>query len=81
MESTPRKPGPKAAVIPGITPGYPEMMTPGEVASYLRVNSKTVTRYAGRGLLRSVKTLGGHRRYYKDEVVALGERQASCRTP
>ena len=48
-----------------------ELMTPAEVALLMRVDPKTVTRWAKRGWLTSVRTLGGHRRYYKDEVTAL----------
>ncbi|WP_344899500.1 BldC family transcriptional regulator [Actinomadura meridiana] len=48
-----------------------ELLTPGEVATMFRVDPKTVTRWAQTGKLTSVRTLGGHRRYRKEEVVAL----------
>lgn len=56
-----------------ITPFSPEdtLLTPAEVATRFRVDSKTVTRWAQAGRLRSFKTLGGHRRYSAAEVAAL----------
>lgn len=43
---------------------HPEpLLTPAEVAKLFRVDPKTVTRWAQAGRLRSVRTLGGHRRY------------------
>lgn len=47
------------------------LLTPSEVAGMFRVDPKTVTRWAKAGQLRSVRTLGGHRRYWEDEVQAL----------
>lgn len=44
------------------------LLTPGEVASKLRVDAKTVTRWAERGLLRSIKTPGGHTRLFTSDV-------------
>jgi excisionase family DNA binding protein len=52
-------------------PRMPELLTPGEVAQMFRVDPKTVTRWAQSGRLRSVRTIGGHRRYYKTEIEAL----------
>jgi len=49
----------------------PDLMTPGEVADLFKVDPKTVTRWAATRKLRSVRTPGGHRRYYRDEVVAM----------
>lgn len=48
-----------------------ELMTPAEVATVFRVDPKTVTRWAKDGKLRSVRTLGGHRRYSTSEVMGL----------
>jgi excisionase family DNA binding protein len=48
-----------------------ELMTPAEVAKTFRVDPKTVTRWAKAGKLRSIRTLGQHRRYYKHEIEAL----------
>lgn len=47
------------------------LMTPGEVAALLRVDAKTVTRWAERGLIGSIKTPGGHNRFRKTEVDAI----------
>lgn len=47
------------------------LMTPGEVAQLLRVSPKTVSRWASTGRLRSVRTPGGHRRFYTADVRAL----------
>lgn len=51
-----------------------ELMTPGEVASRFRVNPKTVTRWADKGLLRAVRTPGGHRRFVAADVRAWFEK-------
>jgi len=50
---------------------YEPLLTPGEVAGLLRVDIKTVTRWAKDGKLRSVRTPGGHRRYSEAQVLAL----------
>jgi excisionase family DNA binding protein len=42
----------------------PELLTPGEVARLFRVDPKTVTRWADRGQLPSIRTLGGRRRFH-----------------
>jgi len=47
------------------------LLTPAEVAAMLRVDPKTVTRWAQQGKLRSIRTLGGHRRYREAEVQAF----------
>ncbi len=46
-------------------------MTPGEVAAVFRVDPKTVTRWAKTGKLDSIRTLGGVRRYYADQVAGF----------
>jgi excisionase family DNA binding protein len=50
------------------------LLTPAEVAALFRVDPKTVTRWAQQGKLRSIRTLGGHRRYREAEVQAFLER-------
>lgn len=47
------------------------LMTPGEVADLWKVDPKTVTRWAERGLLNSIKTPGGHTRFFQDEIHKL----------
>jgi excisionase family DNA binding protein len=44
------------------------LLTPAEVAALFRVDPKTVTRWAKAGKLSSIRTLGGHRRYKREEV-------------
>lgn len=46
-------------------------MTPGEVAVLFKVDPKTVTRWAAVGRVRSIRTPGGHRRFYRAEIMAL----------
>lgn len=48
-----------------------KLLTPAEVAALFRVDPKTVTRWAKAGKLSSIRTLGGHRRYWEAEVRAL----------
>jgi excisionase family DNA binding protein len=47
------------------------LLTPAEVAALFRVDPKTVTRWARSGMLTSLRTLGGHRRYRESEVRKL----------
>lgn len=49
----------------------PELLTPAEVAYIFRVDPKTVTRWAKAGKLRCIKTVGGHRRYFREDFAAL----------
>jgi excisionase family DNA binding protein len=44
------------------------LLTPAEVASMLRVDPKTVTRWAKQGKLSSIRTPGNHRRFSEPEV-------------
>ncbi len=50
--------------------GENELLTPAEVAELFRVSPKTVTRWAQAGKLSVVRTLGGHRRFRREEVAA-----------
>lgn len=46
-----------------------ELLTPGEVAELLRVDARTVTRWAKTGKLpAAVRTPGGHRRYRRGDL-------------
>ena len=56
---------------PAIAAEYEPLLTPAEVATLFRVDSKTVTRWAKEGKLTSIRTLGGHRRYKEAEIRAL----------
>lgn len=50
---------------------FEELLTPREVANLMRVDPKTVNRWATAGRLVSTRTLGGHRRYSGQQVRAL----------
>jgi excisionase family DNA binding protein len=47
------------------------LLTPAEVAAMFRVDAKTVVRWAKAGKLETLRTLGGHRRFYESQVRAL----------
>jgi excisionase family DNA binding protein len=49
------------------------LLTRAEVAEIFQVSPSTVTRWAEAGMLPSVKTLGGHRRYEAKAVLALAQ--------
>ncbi len=53
------------------------LLTPAEVAALFRVDPKTVTRWAKAGKLQSIRTLGGHRRYWESEVRSLLDRSTA----
>jgi excisionase family DNA binding protein len=48
-----------------------KLLTPGEVAALFRVDPKTVTRWALKGQITSIRTPGGHRRFRESEIRAL----------
>lgn len=50
-----------------------DLLTPAEVATMFKVDSRTVTRWANTGLLPYIRTLGGHRRFKKAEIHAIIE--------
>ncbi|WP_110208855.1 BldC family transcriptional regulator [Nocardioides daejeonensis] len=47
------------------------LLTPAEVAALFRVDPKTVTRWAKAGKISSIRTLGGHRRFRREEIMTL----------
>lgn len=49
------------------------LLTPGEVAAVFRVDPKTVTRWAARGRIAAIRTVGGHRRFRESDVRRLLE--------
>ncbi|MDH2425729.1 BldC family transcriptional regulator [Sphaerisporangium sp. TRM90804] len=55
---------------------FAEILTPAEVAAIFRVDPRTVTRWAKQGHLTHFWTLGGHRRFHRDEVQTLINGQA-----
>lgn len=50
-----------------------ELMTPAEVSHGLRRDPKTITRWARAGKFLSIRTPGGHRRYFRLQVDALAK--------
>jgi excisionase family DNA binding protein len=50
---------------------FRQLLTPAEVAAIFNVHPKSVTRSAKQGKLPSVRTVGGHRRYFEDDVRAF----------
>ncbi|WP_235736530.1 BldC family transcriptional regulator [Nocardioides alcanivorans] len=52
------------------------LLTPAEVAALFRVDPKTVTRWAKAGKISSIRTLGGHRRFRKEEIMSLLQEQS-----
>ncbi len=54
-----------------------ELMTPAEVGVHLGVDTKTVARWASAGRLPSIRTLGGHRRYRRSDIVAIAAASVS----
>jgi excisionase family DNA binding protein len=48
-----------------------KLLTPGEVGKLFRCDAKTVTRWAAAGKIGSIRTPGGHRRFFESEVRAL----------
>ncbi|MBM9433904.1 BldC family transcriptional regulator [Flaviflexus equikiangi] len=48
-----------------------DLLTPSQVAALFHVDPKTVTRWANAGKLSSIRTLGGHRRFRREEVEKL----------
>ncbi|MFT4128438.1 MAG: BldC family transcriptional regulator [Gordonia sp. (in: high G+C Gram-positive bacteria)] len=66
-------PSADAVITPGIASQH--TLTPGQVAAMFNVNPKTVARWASSGILGSIRTPGGHRRFREDDVVALLNRR------
>jgi excisionase family DNA binding protein len=51
----------------------PRYLRTAQVAEFLQVSPKTVSRWAQEGMLPYIRTLGGHRRYPDAEIRALLE--------
>lgn len=49
----------------------PQLLTPGEVARVVRVDPKTVTRWAQAGRINAIKTPGGHKRFPLEIVISM----------
>lgn len=51
-----------------------EYLTVGEVARLLHVSPKTISRWAALDLMPCLVTLGGHRRFHREDVAAIVRR-------
>jgi excisionase family DNA binding protein len=49
----------------------PPLMTPQEVAAALGISERTMRRWAETGRLGCIRTVGGHRRYFRQQVELL----------
>lgn len=58
-----------------------DLLTPAEVASLFRVDSKTVGRWHQAGRIVAIRTPGGHRRFRKSDIKALLEGDGAESTP
>ena len=52
-------------------------LTPSQAARILHVSPKTVDRWADQGRIPCVVTLGGHRRFSRDAVLAVADQMAA----
>ena len=58
-----------------------EYLRPAEVARILHVSTKTVTRWASQGWLPCLVTLGGHRRFRREDVEEVARKMATRPNP
>ncbi|TDC70082.1 BldC family transcriptional regulator [Actinomadura sp. GC306] len=63
--------GGEPVIVDGWDFGAGQLLTPGDVATMFRVEPKTVTRWADGGKLASIRTLGGVRRFSRQQVEHL----------
>ncbi len=61
-------PGPPSPVPPAAPAGDRAFLSRGEVAKLFGVSVSTVTRWARTGLLKAVRTPGGHYRFRAEEM-------------
>jgi excisionase family DNA binding protein len=67
-----------AEATPGRKQTGEDYVTPGEAARHLHVSPKTINRWANDGRIPCIVTLGGHRRFLREDVDAA-VRQMSAR--
>jgi excisionase family DNA binding protein len=63
----------------GHEPDLLGLLSPAEAAAMLHVDVATLARWSHEGRLRAVRTVGGHRRYYATDVMALARIKRSDR--
>jgi excisionase family DNA binding protein len=54
-------------------PRHSDYVTPGEAARALHVSPKTINRWANEGRIPCIVTLGGHRRFRREDIEAAGQ--------
>jgi len=54
-----------------------DYVRPGDAARYLHVSPKTINRWANDGKIPCVLTLGGHRRFRREDIDAAVRRMAA----
>lgn len=54
-----------------------QYVKPGEAARLLHVSPKTIDRWALAGRIPCIVTLGGHRRFRMDHILAVAEQMAT----
>ena len=65
--------------VRSVDEGSRRYLTRGEVARLFEVSPATIARWAREGRLPHVSTLGGHRRYRAEEILAIVEKLARHR--
>ncbi|HVM13069.1 MAG TPA: helix-turn-helix domain-containing protein [Egibacteraceae bacterium] len=55
------------------SPAQRDYLTPGEAARILHVSPKTVNRWADDGRIACIVTLGGHRRFRREDIEAVAD--------
>ena len=48
-----------------------KLITTNQAAEYLGVTPKTLRRWESEGKIKAIRTLGGHRRFYKQDLDQL----------
>lgn len=58
-----------------------DYITPGEAARRLHVSPKTINRWANEGRIACIVTLGGHRRFRREDVAAALQQMGGTQSP
>jgi excisionase family DNA binding protein len=69
------------ALVSAVLNGQERLLMPAEVAERVRVDVKTLARWAAAGWIECVYTAGGHRRYPESAVRAMLNGQQPGRRP
>ena len=49
----------------------PDSFTPNEARKLLGTSTKSLIRWADKGIIRTSRTIGGHRRFWKEDVLRI----------